>query len=306
MRKNLFTTLLQLSEMSRFNSKKTQKQTPKRREALTTSQSHASIPSRMSEPWMPIFPSTTTRSLRYSTTFQLTCTAGAVATYVFRANDLFDPDFTSTGHQPMGFDQMMLSYNHFCVVKSRLKVVCSNKTNTTPITFCVRQDASSTPLTVIDRILEFGGLVTARIDTFGATTTLLELGLDMSVLQGVSRSAITADPTLRGDAATTPTEVTYFHVQLWDTAAATSTGNFDIILEQLAVFLEPRDLVESLRDRQCHAESKVAPDSVTRKSSSPLCCRGVHSTCLPCTCVQTASRVVTGSKLGRHIQVTGP
>lgn len=194
---------------------------------------------------MPIFPATTVRKLRYSTTFQLTSTAGVVASYVFRANDLFDPDFTSTGHQPMGFDQMMLTYNHFCVVSARIKVTCRNKTNTTPFTVCIRQDASNTPLTVIDRILEFGGLVTADIDTFGVCTTLLELGLDVARLQGVSRKAITADPTLRGDAATSPTEVTYFHIQMWDTAAATSTGNFDVVLEQVAHFMEPRDMIES-------------------------------------------------------------
>jgi len=194
---------------------------------------------------MPIFPAKVKKHLRYSTTFQLTCTAGAVASYVFRANDLFDPDFTSTGHQPMGFDQMMLSYNHFVVAAARIKVTCRNKTNTTPFTVCIRQDASSTPLTVIDRILEFGGLVTADIDTFGATSTTLELAIDIARLQGLTHPLMIADPTLRGDAATSPTEVTYFHIQCWDTAAATSTCNFDVILEQLAYFIEPRDLIES-------------------------------------------------------------
>jgi len=40
--------------------------------------------------------------------------------YVFRLNSLFDPDLTSTGHQPFGFDQLALFYGsyrvHACTV----------------------------------------------------------------------------------------------------------------------------------------------------------------------------------------------
>jgi len=62
---------------------------------------------------MPIFSAKTTRALRYSDYFQLTTTSGAVSTYVFAANGLYDPNITGTGHQPMGFDQLLQFYNHY-------------------------------------------------------------------------------------------------------------------------------------------------------------------------------------------------
>jgi hypothetical protein len=149
----------------------------------------------------------------------------------------------------MGFDQMMLSYNHFCVMYSTIRITARNKSNTSPVTVCIRQDASPTAVTVIDRIMEFGGLVACELDTFGEQTKKLELKLDIAKIQGISPSALTSDSTLRGDAGNSPTEVTYWHVQTWDTAALTSTVNFDVILEQTAKFFEPRDLTESLAER---------------------------------------------------------
>lgn len=197
---------------------------------------------------MPIFPPSITKRLRYSTTFAGSTTSGAISsTYVIRANDLFDPDFTGTGHQPMGFDQLMLWYNHFCVLSAKITVVCKNTAASAP-TICLRVDADSTPLTVIDRIVEFGGCVTECLElkgTFGANKTLT-MSVDIARLQGVSRSAITADPTLRGSAAASPTEISYFHITMWDTVGTNGSMECDVILEQVAKFMEPRDVTTSL------------------------------------------------------------
>jgi hypothetical protein len=118
------------------------------------------------EPWMPLFPARTVKNLRYATNFQLTVSGGAVASYVFAANGLFDPDITGTGHQPMGFDQMMVQYNHYCVMAAKIKVVFKS-ISATKLTVCVRQDAAATPLTIAEQIVEFGGSV---IDYMDATS----------------------------------------------------------------------------------------------------------------------------------------
>lgn len=214
------------------------------------------------EPWMPLFPATVVKSLRYSTDFSLTSTAGAVSSYVFRANDLYDPDYTGTGHQPMGFDQMMQFYNHFCVIKARIIVTFKNYSSV-DCTACVRQDADLTPLTTIDRILEFGGNVTTNLGNAGvfSSNQNLELGIDIPKLQGVSRKTITADPNLRGDASSSPTELTYFHVQIWDAAGNNQSVKCSVILEQLAVFTEPRDMVSSLRSQRVEEAKRPAPPS---------------------------------------------
>jgi len=236
---------------------------------LTAGGGPASSNALVSEPWMPIFPARTTRTLRYSTSSTLTTTAGVPVSYIFRGNDIFDPDFSGIGHQLMGFDQMMLFYNHFCVIRSKLKVTFrSTASSTNSFMVCIREDANSTPLTVIDRIVEVGANVMDVIDESGSSggTKVLWLGFDICKLQGLSRSALTADPTLRGDVATSPTEITYYHVQCWDSNGKTGTVTFDAILELEAVFMEPRDQIESLVKKDERKEEKEFVH---------VCCKGV-------------------------------
>jgi len=219
---------------------------------------------------MPLFPASTIKWLRYSTNFMLTNTAGAVATYVFRANDCFDIDFTGTGHQPMGFDQMMVFYNHFCVTHAQIKVVFKNTSTSAPTTVCIRQDASSTPLTVIDRILEAGYYTTEDLEAtpgFGSNK-LLSCKMSIARMQGVSESALTADPTLRGDAATSPTEITYFHCASWNDQGSTTGCAGSVLIEQRVVFMEPRDATESLSKRLDDIKSELGSFVTTPFPSS--------------------------------------
>lgn len=238
---------------------------------------------------MPIFAVQKTVRMRYSDTIQLTCTSGAMASYVLRANDCFDPDFTGTGHQPMGFDQMILFYNHFVVTKSRLRVTFRNKSNTSPFTALIRVDANSGVLTVPNRVIEFGGLTMAEIDTFAMNSTTLELSVDVAKFLGMNRKTIIADSTSRGDAGSSPAEGVFFHFQVFDTAALTSTANCDFVMEQEVVFIEPRDLTESFRrlkfvnDAEMpmgSAEGKDDPVVIRRCSVPPVkvaCRAGVKS-----------------------------
>jgi len=199
---------------------------------------------------MPIFPVKKTVMMRYAdTTGSITSTTGAVASYVLRANDCFDPDFTGTGHQPMGFDQMILFYNHFFVVRSRLKVTFRNYNNLYPYSICIRVDANSGVMTVPNRIVEFGGAVLAEIGSGAAQSTTLELDVDIAKFLGMTRKVLLANTSASGDAGTSPAEGVFFHIQVWDNSANTTVTKCDFVMEQEVVFTEPRDLTESLRSR---------------------------------------------------------
>jgi len=192
----------------------------------------------------PLFPPKVYKWLRYATTSTtVTATSGIPTAYQFRANSAFDPDFTSTGHQPMGFDQMMVSFNHFTVAQARIRVTARNVGSST-CNVALRQDADSTILTDKDRIMEFGGIVAETLEAktlYGANKEM-SLAVDMGKIQGISRSALTADTSLRGSSASDPTEITYFQLVVWDAAGTTSSVIFDVVLDQLCIFTEPRTM----------------------------------------------------------------
>jgi len=76
------------------------------------------------------FPKTTMVKLRYVSGVSLDSTIGNVATYTFRANSIFDPDFSGIGHQPMNHDTWATLYNHYVVVGSKVTVTFHNPTTT--------------------------------------------------------------------------------------------------------------------------------------------------------------------------------
>lgn len=71
------------------------------------------------------FPSNHIVKQRFCTFVSLTQGIGPLPAYTFRANSVYDPDFTSGGAfdaQPMGFDQMAAAYGKYVVVNSTITV----------------------------------------------------------------------------------------------------------------------------------------------------------------------------------------
>lgn len=197
------------------------------------------------ELWTPLFPAKTRKMLRYSSNSSLSSIAGVVSSWVYSANGLFDPDISGTGHQPMGFDQMMLSYEHYTVIRAKAYITFKNTSTGTPVV-AITVAPSPTPITVIDQIIEFGGLTQCNLEVkgqYGANKTLTA-GCDISLLNGASK--ILDFNVLRGDVANNPAEQTYFVVQMWSADGTTVTCNFDVVLEFESWFTEPRQLTESL------------------------------------------------------------
>jgi len=71
------------------------------------------------------FPNTKTVNLRYVQDFSLNPGDGSTSVQVFRANSVFDPDFSGTGHQPMFRDNYAALYDTYQVNHAHITFIAA-------------------------------------------------------------------------------------------------------------------------------------------------------------------------------------
>jgi len=180
-------------------------------------------------------------SVNYYTGVTFTSGAAAAGAYVFSANGLYDPDITSTGTQPMGFDQMMQYFNHYTVHGSRIRVVFGSNSTTLRATVALMVSGSNTAVTSIETAVENGDITFQVLEfagTFGGCATLTRK-LDVGRFQAVVD--VLDDPNMRGDATANPAEQAYYHLMVWcaDSVSTVSVGA-QVLIEYDVTFHEPK------------------------------------------------------------------
>lgn len=208
---------------------------------------------------IPLFGLRTRKRLQYFDTVLFTGAASAVSSYVVSANGAYDPDVTGTGHQPMGFDQMMVFYNHYTVMNAKVRAVFQN---TGTVSAHVGLSVSGTTVNVSDnrQLVENGEMIYTVVTPTGIADSIATLRTSASAarFQGIQQPL--DDPNMRGDAASNPTEQFYFHLHLWNPASATVPSCLiDFYLEYDVVFHEPRKGSLSLTEPTSRTELKSAP-----------------------------------------------
>lgn len=185
--------------------------------------------------------------LPYCTNATATSTTGSIANYTFRANDLYDPDFTSTGHQPLGFDQVCPTmYNHFTVVSSRIVVIADlEPTVTVPVLIAI-QKASGTSWTPTapSEIMETPHLFYKIIPVGnGNSRRVLKSSMNMKKFFGVR--AIVGESSYKGSYNASPSEQSFFRIWVHALGGGSATAKLTVRLTYTAVFTEPVPISQS-------------------------------------------------------------
>jgi hypothetical protein len=201
----------------------------------------------------PIFPATKRATIRYfENELSYSTATGIPGGYVFSANGCFDPNITGTGHQPIGFDQMMLFFEQYTVVKSKISVDFYNSTGgTLPLRCVLYLSPDTTILSGVSQLMENGEITTGFAQSTNTADRCLRLSIDCDMMAyfGRNRNAkqIVNDVTLSGTSAANPTEQVYFIMSSFDTftTAASITVYFNVTIEYDVIFWEPRKVTIS-------------------------------------------------------------
>ena len=185
--------------------------------------------------------------LPYFSGFQLTSGAVAAGNYVFSLNGLFDPDISGTGTQPAGFDQMMVFYEHYTVLRTEVIVTFRNQSTTLYADVSAAVRADTTLITDVKVLMETGNSVATKLVPSPGQGSLKELRIACDIRRFGGVDDVMDNDEFRGGAASNPAEQTYLHVSAFNIETVGTVAVWcEIRLKYHAIFTEPRVITSSL------------------------------------------------------------
>ncbi len=180
---------------------------------------------------LPVAPDSIRVQLKYVEEVSVNTTVTDYGTYVFRLNDLYDPNYTSTGHQPTGFDQWMSIYNRFRVDKVRVRVTASPTSTyvSDKWTMTLSPQSSTTSTTSIQSTAEDPRSKTVLVSAYQHGT--IENVFDLRRLFGVSKE-LYGSSNYTGTGTSSPNSIYYLHIFVsgWN---ITPTSGYCVLLVEL-------------------------------------------------------------------------
>ena len=171
---------------------------------------------------------------------------GTLASYLFSCNGIYDSNITSTGHQCIGFDQVMPFYDHYRVIGARIKATCVNNDTTLPIIFGIKvQDNTVVSETDIGVLIENGLNKYTTIAPQGSGPNVKTLTLNWSAKSYFGKSCF-GDNDYRGTISSNPDEQAYFRLMVQPTQASdASAARVMVEIEYIALLTERKNLAQS-------------------------------------------------------------
>jgi hypothetical protein len=186
--------------------------------------------------------------LRYHDVVDIGVTGSTPTAYIFSANGLYDPDITGTGHQPMGFDQLMQFYQHYTVISSNIRVQFEQGAATADaVRAAVAVSRGQAALSTWSRIIEEGQVefsyISAATNGGGPSPSWFVNSVNVADFQSVPN--VLNDDTLKGVVGANPaTAISYV---LYNACDQTITAHIKamVTIEYDAMFTEPLQIAQS-------------------------------------------------------------
>lgn len=160
------------------------------------------------------FPPTMFAKMVYGVNIVVDATAvtGLSVSWIHRLNSLFDPDQTSTGHQPYQFDQLSSMYRRYQVYGASFRITATDPTRGMVVGICVRpstDSSSSMTSRTVDYIYERRLTNVRAINDSGSQKTSWKGYVKMQQVFGVTKSQFNSGTTGQYDAAynANPTDI---------------------------------------------------------------------------------------------------
>jgi len=192
------------------------------------------------------FPEKVRTTLRFCEVVSISTglSTGTIARYLYSANGLYDPNITSTGHQPLGFDNWMAIYNHYTVNKSNIRAqfyINGDLNSDAAFQIGIYDDDDASNTLTPNALAEGGARSKHSVVCAQADKVTLRSSYDAKKVFG---KADLSDTSLRGTISTNPSEIHSW--VLWAFNYGTTTDRIDVSvdIEYDVTFYERKDITE--------------------------------------------------------------
>lgn len=187
--------------------------------------------------------------------------AKAAAVHTWRAANLRDPNLTGVGHQPMYYDPMMLLYQYYIVLESKIECVFASgaggDTNSYHCGVAVRPDIAES--TSSHRYAENGGCKSA-IFNYNMGTKTLSLTYYPGKTLGFNDSPMN-HPELQGNNTIDPAQVPTFQVYANSMNSALGADVFVTVkIQYKCVFFHPLYQAPNMNDPETYPSQLSSPE----------------------------------------------
>jgi hypothetical protein len=153
--------------------------------------------------------------------------SGSASQYTFRANSLFDPDFTSTGHQPFYYDQYISVYEKYRVYAAKICIRVLNSASTPSTVVCI--PASQIPtITSLNQAMESPRAVyTAPLETNNLRHQDIQVSASTREILGLTPPQL-YDADFAATFSSNPVELWYYALYF---APNTTGGSLNLVVQ---------------------------------------------------------------------------
>lgn len=189
------------------------------------------------------FPKRMTMSHKYHELVSLNSTSGTTAFYKFLCNSMYDPNLTSTGHQPLYFDQMSSIYDHYTVIGAKISVKIIPTSNAGGAFFAsLSQNDDSIQVATIDATIEQGGSG-VRLFNSNMTSPVYPVMINKWSAKKTFGGSVLANDNLQGTALSSPSEQTVWCIAIKPCDNFTNINTYvDVTIQYIAVWDELKDV----------------------------------------------------------------
>jgi len=174
--------------------------------------------------------------------------SGTLATYDFYANSCYDPNNTGTGHQPMGFDELMAMYRHGTVIAASATVHLTNGDTSNEVIAGIAVSETNTSILSLSSMIEYGNCQYATLSkgNLDGDNAVLRVNVNPNKFLGIKNPLDATDHRF-SDSANISGDGVFFRVfaAAADGSTDVNVTVFSIDITYVCILMEPAQLTGS-------------------------------------------------------------